>query len=264
MNNIVDKKLSFSIPILTYHSIDDSGSVTSVSPATFKWQMDNLWQKGYRTLSLSETIKIIRHNRPFPEKTVVITFDDGYQNTFTEAFPVLDQYSFKATIFVITDFCGKVIRWPGFQKYSALSWSEIKKMHSSGFEIGAHTVSHPDLTRISMKKAEHEILRSKIEIQDHLGDDVDVFAYPFGKYNSKIKQIAGKHFAGACSTRLRKVTINSDPYTIERIDMYYLMNNKLFNLLATDTLKHYLTIRQFLRDLKGISHSFCDYIGRPK
>jgi len=252
----MNKKSPFLIPILTYHSIDDSGSVISVSPATFKSQMANLYNKGYQTLSLSETIKLIRHGRPFPEKTVVITFDDGYENNFTEAFPVLNQYGFKGTIFLTTGFCGKTVQWPGFQGCSILSWPQVKKMHHAGFEIGAHTVSHPDLTTISIKKAHHEILQSKIDIQDHLGDDVTVFAYPFGNYNSNVKKSVQHYFEGACSTRLRSVRVNSDPFNLGRIDMYYLINHPVFNLLSTDMLEYYLKIRQILRDLKCIARSF--------
>ncbi len=242
------------ILILTYHSLDESRSVVSISPPMFKKQMEFLWEKGYQTLSLSELINCIHQKKLFPEKTFVINFDDGYKNTYTEAFPVLKEFGFKGTAFLITDYCGGFNDWPGetywIERRPLLSWSEIKEMHKYGFEFGAHTLTHPDLTQIPIERAEQEIIQSKAHIQDHLGVDVQLFAYPYGKYNSKVKEIVQKQFYGACSTKLGKVKSDCDPYKLKRIDMYYLSSYKLFSALSTKPFDWYLGIRQVFREVK--------------
>lgn len=244
------------IPILTYHSLDESRSVISISPLMFKKQMEYLWKKGYQTFSLSEAISFIQRKKPFPEKTFVITFDDGYKNVYTEAFPVLRRCGFKGTIFLITDYCEKFNNWPtqphSIECRPLLSWSEIEEMHKYGIEFGSHTSTHPDLTRIPIRQAEQEIAHSKSKIQDYLGAEVKVFAYPCGKYNSKIKEIVQKQFLGACSAKLGKVKTDCDLYMLNRIDMYYLRSEKLFSIISTHTLDRYLQFRQVFRELKMI------------
>jgi len=243
------------IPIFTYHSLDDGGSVISTSPAIFGQQMDFLRVNGYQTLSLSEVTHIVRQREQFPKKTCVITFDDGYQNVYSKAFPVLQQYGFRATIFLIAEFCGRYNNWPthaspvGLQPL--LSWTEIKEMDRYGIEFGSHTLTHPDLTRIVPKEAEREIVRSKEMIQSHLGKKVDVFAYPYGKYSSEVVALARQHFAGACSTRLGKVTRDSNPFLLNRLDMYYLSLSLLQRTLQSHRLDWYWSARQVLRDLRN-------------
>lgn len=243
------------LPILTYHSLDDSGSVISTSPATFETQMKYLAQSGYQSLSLSEATVFIRERKPFPEKAFVMTFDDGYQNNYTVAFPAMKEFGFKATVFLISAYCGK--SWSGgvysLEARPMLSWSEIKEMHRYGVEFGAHTSTHPDLTRIPIDQAEREMAGSKTAIQDRLGAQVQSFAYPFGRLNAKVQEIARGQFSAACSTRLGKIEVADDPFSLKRIDMYYLSDFAVFSKLATTRLAWYLAFRQVLRDVKSLS-----------
>jgi Predicted xylanase/chitin deacetylase len=130
---------SKSIPILTYHSLDESRSVVSTSPSAFKKQMKYLWERSYKTLSVAEVINLIRKREPFPEKTFVITFDDGYKNVYTDAFPILERYGFKGTVFLIADYCGEFNNWPtqprSIERRPLLSWSEINEMHNMGLNL---------------------------------------------------------------------------------------------------------------------------------
>ena len=243
------------LPILTYHSLDDSGSVISTSPSTFRMQMKFLAENGYQSLPLSDASGYIREKKPFPDKAFVMTFDDGYQNNYTRAFQVMQEFSFKATIFLISAYCEK--SWSGdessLETQPMLSWSEIREMHRYGIEFGAHTATHPDLTRIPIAEAEREIKQSKAEIQDRLGGEVTTFAYPFGTFDASVRELARREFHAACSTRLGKVEVADDPFSLKRIDMYYLSNFRFFSKLATARLEWYLFLRQVLRDLKSIS-----------
>lgn len=242
------------MPILTYHSLDDSGSVISTSPATFARQMETLWQKGYKTLSLSEAADIIHQDSPFPTERFVITFDDGYENVYHVAMPVLRQFGFKATVFLITDYCGKLNDWAGhsssIERRPLLSWSQMNEMIKSEFEAGVHTATHPDLTRIPIEQAESEIIRSKQTIQDKLGVKADLFAYPYGKSNSRVLNLVREQFAVACTTRLGKVQRGCDPYLVSRVDMYYLSSSRLFDAISTSGFDRYLSVRSAFRRLR--------------
>lgn len=242
------------LPILTYHSFDDTGSVVSTAPSVFERQMACLFQQGYRTLSLSEAVRLLREQQPFPKKTFVLTFDDGYQSAYSKAFPVLQAYSFHATIFLITEYCGKHNNWPSHESpvgvQPLLSWSEIREMHHYGMEFGAHTLSHPDLTKISIKKAEQEIIASKVAIQDCLGHDVSMFAYPYGWQNPSILNMVKPYFQGACSTKLGSLSPNCDPYLLKRIDMYYLSHTSNLAKITTREFDWYLGVRQAAREVK--------------
>lgn len=245
------------VPILTYHSIDGSGSIVSTDRETFRLQMRTLSDSGYSTISLSELSECIHNKRSLPAKAVVVAFDDGYQNVYSEAFPILAEYGFKATVFLITGYCGKSNSWPGNWvspgRQPLLSWSEVQELHKYGFEFGSHTETHPDLTRLSVAKAEIEMKRSRTAIQDHLGSKVSLFAYPYGSYNAAIKSLVREYFQAACSTKLGKVELGSDPFSLKRIDAYYLSSQKLFTRLLSESLDWYWRTRQVLRDVKELS-----------
>lgn len=246
-------------PILTYHSIDDGGSVVSTSRATFSRQMGCLHEAGYRTVSVGDVAAHLEAKRPFPANAVAITFDDGYQNVYREAFPVLEKYGFRATVFLITDYCGKFNDWPGdsigVQRQPLLSWAEIRELQAHGFEFGSHTATHVDLTKVPFARVESEIRQSKAEIQSRLGSEAALFAYPYGTYNRAIKGIVQETFAAACSTKLGKVQLDSDPFLLNRIDTYYLPADRLFSGLASRSLDWYLKLRQSLREVKTSGRS---------
>lgn len=243
------------VPILTYHSLDESGSVISTAPETFRRQMKFLSENGYKVVSLNELINLLSEDNTPLLKTIALTFDDGFQNFFTKAFPILDEFGFKATVFLVTDFCGKNNDWVGnptnFPPSKLLSWEEIKELHNYGIEFGNHTQTHPDLTKISAVQAENEITESKAKIEDMLGSDVTTFAYPFGKFNQSIKQIVEKEHKAACSTNLGKIQSGSDYFSLERVDTYYLSNLKIFNQLSSRSFDGYMFFRQIMRDFKA-------------
>ncbi|MEO8073071.1 MAG: polysaccharide deacetylase family protein [Acidobacteriota bacterium] len=243
------------IPIITYHSIDKSGSVISTEPKVFRQQMKFLSENGYKTVSLKQlAADLLENNSPSP-KTVALTFDDGFRNFYSEAFPVLEKYGFTATVFLVTDFCGKYNDWKGnpanLPRSRLLFWREIKELDECGVEFGVHTKTHPDLTKLSSANIESEIVESKAAIENALGKEAKTFAYPYGKFNSSVKQTAENHFKAACSTNLGKIRAGSDFFTLERVDSYYLSNLRIFNTLSTNTFDRYLNIRQAMRSFKS-------------
>ena len=210
------------IPILTYHSIEDSGSVISVSPLQFEKQIRFLKKSGYKSLPIGEIVKFIKNEVVLPNKAIVITFDDGYRNNFTHAFPIMDACGFTATIFLTTGHCGNSNNWPNqdasIPSLPMLNWEEVAEMSRYGYEFGAHTRSHPRLVHLNGNRAAREILESKADIEANICKPVKFFSYPFGGFNDRVRDIVRSSFNGAISNKLGKVNCQSDIYALERIN----------------------------------------------
>ena len=143
--------VSMSLPILTFHSVDDQGSVISFSPRVFRYGLARLHEKGYRTISLFEAVDCLRQGKPFPIHSFTITFDDGYQTVYDEVFPLLQRYSMSATVFLTVGErrpAKLTGRLPSLNGRSMLNWLEIQEMQRWGISFGAHTLTHKDLTRL--------------------------------------------------------------------------------------------------------------------
>ena len=134
-----------------------------------------------------------------------------------------------------------------------LSWRSIREMHSYGIVFGAHTMTHPDLTQLPLDKVEQEILASKEIIEDALGMLVSTFAYPYGRYNDLVREVVKRNFTCACSDKLGLTRMGSDPYTIERVDSYYLRTDKLFSLTMTRLFPWYIRARSIPRYIRRAS-----------
>lgn len=242
------------IPVLTYHSIDNSGSVISVSPSRFRNQMKSLKDVGLKSISLKEIIERVSAGKELPEKSVVITFDDGYKNFYSEGFPILKELGFTATIFLVTGNCGKANEWDGQSKnipiLSLLSWDEIIEMANKNIDFGAHTVSHPNLSDLSIENAAKEIYEAKAMIKERLGQEHMFLAYPYGIYDDNIKNIVKKEFCGACSAEMGFATLKSDIYSLPRIEMYYFSQNNFFKWIETSFFPFYVKVRSIPRFFK--------------
>ena len=241
------KTASNAVPILTYHSLDDSGAVTSVAPRDFREHMRILAQRGFTGISLSALLDSWDGRRTLPSHPVVITFDDGFANVFEHAAPHLSDLGFCATVFVVSGRCGLTNDWPNqaadAPRLPLLSWSELAQMATMGFEIGAHSITHRPLTEIPQSEAEKEILESKTAIEDRLGQAVQTFAYPFGLSNRAIWKIARQQFRGACSTKLERAKPAHDRYCLPRLDVYYLRRPAFFRIFETPLGRSYLALR---------------------
>lgn len=247
------------IPILTYHSIDESASVISTGADAFRQQLKFLSEADFNVVSLKTLGKSLLENKILPPKTIALTFDDGFQNFYSEAFPVLNEYNFPATVFLVTDYCGKFNDWtgnlPALEPSKLMDWSAIKELSNHNIEFASHSQTHPDLTQISAREVERELVQSKSTIEERLGIEVTDFAYPYGKYNSPVRQLAKKHFTTACTTRLGKARNGDDLFSLKRVDTYYLQNEQFFRAILSTGFDLYLSFRQAMRDLKAAWYS---------
>src|SRR5579864_948607 len=176
--------------ILTYHSLDDSGSVISISPSSFRGQMEFLARSGIPVVPLEK----IQNAR----ESIALTFDDGFQNFIQHALPVLEQHAFPATIFVVSGYCGRRNNWPGQTAGAApdlplLSWDELSALPPS-ISIGAHTATHQNLRHLPAQRRESELRECRAEIEQRLGRRVRSLAYPYGASSPNVRELAAKYF----------------------------------------------------------------------
>lgn len=245
--------MAASLPVLTFHTLDDRPSVISFPASLFRRSMARLHESGFRTLDLLEAVDRLQRGMPLPQRSLVITFDDGYQSVYEEAFPVLERYGMCATVFLTAGEERKkepASRLPSLNGRSMLSWREIREMQSASFAFGAHTLTHVDLTRAPLERVEEEMCESKRIIEDALGTPVASFAYPYGRFDRHSLAIARRYFACACSDKLGLVSPDSDPYTVERVDAYYLRSDGLFDLMTTRLFPLYISARSIPRHIR--------------
>ena len=192
------------LPILTYHQIgDNTGSGISVSVETFTAHMQFLKDHGYRPISLEEAMGFIESGKKPSYKAVVITFDDGFKNIRTHAYPVLQKLGFTATVFIVADFLGTDNDWSENKenlRSPLLRIEDIAAMPDLSY--GSHALSHRRLTKLSETEGYEEIISSRKKLQDRLGIPVLPFCYPYGDYNeSFVRMVEEAGYSCACSTR---------------------------------------------------------------
>ncbi|AFC32947.1 polysaccharide deacetylase family protein [Paenibacillus mucilaginosus 3016] len=199
------------IPVLNYHSITvDPGNRATITPVKFEEQMTHLAENGYTTLTLRQFTDIMEGRETAPEKPVLLTFDDGYADNYTEALPVLSRLGLNATLFVSP---GVSAADPYF-----LTWDQIREMHEAGWDIQPHGMSHPHLPRLSAAKQEAELTEAKRLIEEQLGTTADVFCYPYGEYNRTTLRLLKKAGYRYAFTIKQGVTLpTQDPYRLTRI-----------------------------------------------
>ncbi len=192
------------VRILYYHSISEDPLRSQVSPASFASQMEYLRRNHYSVLPLSEVAEHIRCGTPFPDRSVVITLDDGFRDNYDRAFPALKRAQFPATIFLAASYIGTE-RLPTLTGTDfvprPLTWDQVREMQRHRIGFGSHTLTHPMLTRISPAQVRHEVRESKRAIEDALGAPVPFFCYPRGDFDEVVKDIVrDEGYLAACTT----------------------------------------------------------------
>ena len=242
-----------SLPVLGFHAIEERPSAIAFPPELFRRAMAGLRERGYRAVPLMAAVDCLREGKPFPDHAFVLTFDDGYQTVYQEAFPCLQQQGWGATLFLTVGSPGSragLVRLPSMGGRSMLGWQEVRELQQYGMEIGAHTLTHPDLTRLSRERVEAEVRGSKEFIEEMLGTPVVSFCYPYGYCDAQSRDVVRRHFSSACSGRLGLVTRKSDRYALERVEAYYMNSDRRFQLMTTKLFPWYLRMRRIPRRVR--------------
>jgi peptidoglycan/xylan/chitin deacetylase (PgdA/CDA1 family) len=244
------------VPVLMYHSLDDSESVISIAPKVFRRQMESLREWGFQGIRLCDLFDAWEGKRPLPSHPVVLTFDDGFRNLSDHAIPVFEDLCFRATIFAVAGRCGRTNDWPSqiaeIPHLPLLSWSDLRQIAAAGFEIGAHGITHAPLPALSQREAEREITGAKEILQAHLGEAVTSFAYPYGLADTSHRYAVAASYRGACGTDLGIARPSCDRHHLQRIDMHYYRTQALFRLFPTRLGPAYLGLRAFGRTCRQL------------
>lgn len=203
----------YTVPILMYHRVayaGASGELNVVGQKSFDRQMKFLYKHGYQVISLDDLVDGILKGSLFNRRSVVITFDDGYEDNYIKAFPTLKKYDFPATIFVISDSVGT----PGF-----MTWQQLKEMQDANVKVGSHTRHHVYLPDVhDQSQLENEITNSKKLLESNLETQVEYFSYPSGGYTEEIKEIVkNAKYKGACATNRGYDRFNTGVFELKRI-----------------------------------------------
>lgn len=206
--------------VLMYHSIGYSNEFFTVSPEDFENQMNYLKEKNYKVIGLMELGGLLERHEIINKKTVAITFDDGYEDNFLVAYPILKKNGFPATIFPASSLIGKKIKARQGADLKILSEQQMKEMASGGLiKFGSHSNNHQKLVKLGEKEVEKELIDSKNILSNILGEEVISLAYPFGSCNEQVKKIVGKYFKIACGVERGLVHRGQDQWQLPRFSI---------------------------------------------
>lgn len=223
------------VPVLMYHEIADGSETASrlaVTPAAFANQVAYLHDQGWSTITAAElSVILIDGSKALPERTVVLSFDDGYENFYSRAMPQLAKYDFTATLFMTSGWVKEVrLGWPGIPRM--LSWAQLSDIARAGIEIGAHSITHPELDQLTDERLYNELCDSKKQLEDKLGMEVPGLAYPFGYSTSTVRQLAQRlGYAYAYGVGNRITTQQEDLFDIPRLTVKRATSRNEFNRL---------------------------------
>jgi len=204
------------VPIIMYHSVNPDArpeNRLAVSVKSFERHMQFLAKHNYNVVSLEALPDLIRSKKRIPHKTIAITFDDGYKDIYTYAFPILKKYNLPATLFIIINEIGR-------PQDDRVSWEEIMLMQESGIvTFGSHCLGPEPLINLSSpKQVKKEIFKSKEILERRLGVRVDTFSYPEGRFNETIKELVkDAGYKVAVATNPGKSFSNDDIFALKRL-----------------------------------------------
>lgn len=205
------------IPILVYHYVefvkDPKDSVRrslDIIPPIFEMQIKTLKEAGYNFITASELGQYLDGKKQLPQRPVILTFDDGYGDFYTDVFPLLKKYNVVATEYVISG----VLDTPNY-----MTTEQVREIAQSGLvEIGAHTIHHRNLKAIPIEEAKTEIEKSREDLENLLGIKVVSFAYPYGGFNEELAAIVKKvGYTTAVTTKGGVIANQENRYTLFRI-----------------------------------------------
>jgi peptidoglycan/xylan/chitin deacetylase (PgdA/CDA1 family) len=237
--------------ILTYHSIDDSGSPISVRPEAFRSHVSWLASGAVDVRPLDE----ILGGDP-GEAAVAITFDDGFRNLAETAWPLLRRHGLPATLFVPTAHVGTDNSWPGgpepgIPTLPLLDWEALGRLVDEGLRLGSHGSRHHDLRSLSADELAENLDGSAEEIGQRVGARPRTFAYPYGHLNPGVVDAVRSRYDLACTTDLRVLGPTEDALRLPRVDAYYLQSPGRLDGFGTPAFRAWLRARALARNLRA-------------
>lgn len=268
------------IPILMYHRISAAPEPqvhpyfrTNTSTAVFEAQLRFLKANGYSSLTVDQAVVLLSRSPKTDARHVVITFDDGYQDFYTAAIPLLQKYGFTATVFLPTAYINEPRR--AFKQVACLTWSEVRELHACGIVFGGHTVTHPQLTNLTRQQIREELVRSKAQIEDHLGYPVRSFSYPFRFPETNTRfisflqdtlEVSG--YSNGVSTIVGTACATDNPFFLKRLPVNSDDDASLFSWKLQGSYDWVHAAQYWFKRIKGLRSTFSlvkrESIGSPE
>lgn len=212
------------VPILMYHEVTPRPVAAfqkyCVTPKAFASQMKWLARAGYVAIDMRMLLECRSGRAKLPRRPVVITFDDGFRDCFSYATPILLEYGFTATFYLVAGCMGKTAKWllsiP--VERELMDWTSARCLESNGFHCGSHSVDHPHLSEVTPDVCQRELAHSRQILEDRLGHEVCDLAYPYGSYSPIVQAIAAQvGYRSACSVRIGFSSVDDDVMALHRI-----------------------------------------------
>ncbi|MCS7003469.1 MAG: polysaccharide deacetylase family protein, partial [Dehalococcoidia bacterium] len=242
------------LAILMYHAIRPERSPITLSLDRFKGQVAALKKGGLRGVTLSEALAA-RRRSALPPREVAITFDDGYADFATEAWPVLRDAGFRATVFLVTGRLGQDNAWPGqpssVPTLPLMGRQQVRRLAREGVEFAAHTVTHPRLSTLAPDALARELAFSRQAVEALTDAPCSLFAYPYGDCSPTVRLHVAEHFAAAVGTDPRVAGPAADALCLPRIDATYLNPTGLAGAMYSPMMSAYLALRRAGRGIRN-------------
>lgn len=238
--------------ILMYHSISDRGGPTSIPEGVFARQMSELAASGLPVVSLDAIA-----DGTMPERAVIITFDDAFQDFATTAWPILEKHGFTATVYVPTGHVGDVEAWKGVltPPRPLMGWDTIRELAGKGITFASHSISHPDLTTLDDGTLDAELDQSKAALEAELGQPVRHFAPPYGQSDGRVRRAIESRYATSVGTGLGQSDQSTDRHDLMRLEMFYFQSGGHWRRHLAGRGGAYLALRRTLRAVRNaLSH----------
>jgi peptidoglycan/xylan/chitin deacetylase (PgdA/CDA1 family) len=236
--------------ILTFHSVDPSGSVLSIAPEQLSSLVGAIKRSGHRIVPLRDIL-----DSPAEARQIALTFDDGMRSLHEHALPVLRDEEVPATVFLTSDYVGRNNRWPSLPEHAPtmqmLNWAEVEDLHAAGWVVEAHTATHPDLRRLTDDAIHEELERGDQAIQERLGRRPEIFAYPYGYWDERVRAIAATYYRYSVTAQMGALPSHvDDPHRVPRLETYYFRAPGIHSRFGTLLFSAYLAARAALRKLR--------------
>lgn len=218
------------VPVLMYHKVGHPvtcprDTFLNISGEAFRRQIGTMVRLGYQARSFGEVVEALNDGRTLPRRTFAVTFDDGYECVGEVAAPILADFGFPATVFVVSDCVGGTNIWDrplNNPELPLMDWDALRRLAADGWEIGGHTRSHRHLGALEDGEALREIRQGKEETESRMGRALTTFCYPFGHLNAATPGlVSAAGFRGACTTRSGLARAASDPFQQPRVKVYH-------------------------------------------
>lgn len=241
------------VDILMYHSISDAGGATSIAPKVFAQQMQAISDAGVAVVTMDAYLAARKDKASLPERAVVITFDDGFEDFGMNAWPILARHDFRPIVYLPTGFVGGAEGWRGIASppRPLMGWDRIRGLGGDGVAFGSHTISHPALNYLDPADVSAELSGAKQILEDRLGRPVPHFAPPYGMANQAVRAEIARHYRTSVSTLLGQATPRSDLLNLPRLEMFYFTDMHHWRRHLSGHGAGYLAGRRLMRGVKS-------------